>query len=273
MDPQTAPELTPFELTTPSQTLRGWTAGAVTDSPRTPVLFVHPINLQGLAWAQVATALTGERFCLLPDMRGHGRSTAKGPFGVDAWVEDLLAVLDHFGVTRCHVVGGSLGGTLAVALADRAPERVVSIAAFGSALALAGHDLEAVLDALRDNGVRRTFEHGIPEVTVAPGTPQQIVSMIVDMTNPNDVPTVSAIWRATIDTDITNLAESIAVPALVVTGECDRTCPPDQGKAMAERLGTSFALMPGIGHLPMLEAPQPTAALVRDFLDAQEAPR
>ena len=268
MKTQTGQAVSPFELTTPAQTLRGWTAGNP-DSRRNPVLFVHPINLQGLAWAQVATALSPERFCLLPDLRGHGQSTPKGPFGVDAWIEDLLAVLDHFDVTRCHVVGGSLGGTLGVALADRAPERVISVAAFGSTLALDGDNLEAVLDVLRDNGVRRTFEHGIPEMSVAPGTPQQIISAIIDMCNPNDVPTVSAIWRATIDTDITSIADGITVPALVVTGTCDRTCPPDQGMEMADRLRTPFVSMPAIGHLPMLEAPEATTRLVRNFLDGQ----
>ncbi|MGA5546215.1 alpha/beta fold hydrolase [Mycobacterium sp. NPDC051198] len=268
MHSQDVSALTPLEVLTPAQTLRGWAIGEAADSDHLPVLFVHPINLQGLAWAQVATVC--RRFCLLPDMRGHGLSTANGPFGVDAWVEDLLAVLDRFDVARCHVVGGSLGGTLAVALADRAPERVASIAAFGSTLAPAGDDLEAVLDALRDNGVRKTFEHGIPEMSVAPGTPADVVSAIVDMTNPNDVPTVSAVWRATIDTDITGLAAGVTVPALVVTGEFDRTCPPDQGRAMAAQLNAPFVPMPGIGHLPMMEAPGATAALVRDFLSRVE---
>jgi pimeloyl-ACP methyl ester carboxylesterase len=166
-------------------------------------LFIHPINLQGLAWESVAAALGADRRCLLPDLLGHGRSTARSPFGVDAWVDDLVAVLDHFDVPRCHAVGGSLGGALAVALAARAPERVVSIGAFGSTLTVAGEGLATVLSVLR---------------------------------------------------------------------EFDRTCPPEQGKAMADRLGARFVSMPGVGHLPMLEAPEPSTSLLRDFLDAQETP-
>jgi pimeloyl-ACP methyl ester carboxylesterase len=272
VDSQSTPGLTPFEQPTATQILRGWATPPPHDSRRTPVLFIHPINLQGLAWGSVAAALSADRRCLLPDLRGHGRSTARSPFGVDAWVDDLVAVLDHFDVARCHAVGGSLGGALAVALAACAPERVVSIGAFGSTLNVAGEGLATVLSVLREKGVRATFEQTIPEVSVAPKTPEQTVATIIGLTNPNDVPVVSEIWQTVLGTDIADRADSVEIPVLVVTGEFDRTCPPEQGKAMADRLGARFVSMPGVGHLPMLEAPGPTAALLRDFLDAQEAP-
>ncbi len=50
----------------------------------TAILFIHPINLQGACWLAVAKALEPERFSVMPDLRGHGRSFASGPFSLDA---------------------------------------------------------------------------------------------------------------------------------------------------------------------------------------------
>lgn len=265
-------DLVAFEFDTPLQTLRGWTAGPRSAKARRhPILFVHPINLQGSSWGRVASALCADRFCLLPDLRGHGRSTSHPPFGVDAWVEDLLAVLDHFEVPRCHLVGGSLGGTLAVSLAERAPERVLSIVGFGTTLAIEGEDLESVLDVLAEKGVRRMFEEVIPAISVAPNTPQPLIDEIVAATNPNDVPTVAAVWRATIETDVRHLAGRVRAPAMIVSGEHDLTCPPEQGRAMAQALSAPFVRMPAVGHLPMYEAPDQTADMIRMHVEGQEA--
>lgn len=261
--------LQPFTLPGPAGSLSGWTSGTSEDAD-TPILFIHPINLRGRCWEQVVAEL-GRRFCLLPDLRGHGCSAPAGPYGVEEWANDCVTVLDHFEVRRAHVVGGSLGGPLAVYLAAQIPERVASIIAFGSALAIRGDDVSAVLDVLREKGVRGMFREVIPRISVAPGTAPEVTERILDMTNPNDVDTVAAIWGATITSDVTALAGSVRCPALVATGEFDVTCTPEQGKEMAQRLGTDLVVMPGVGHLPMFEAPGDTARLVSDHVSRAEA--
>ena len=42
----------------------------------------------------------------------------------------------------------------------------------------------------------------------------------------------------------------------MITGELDATCPPEQAEEMASRLGGALVRLAGLGHLPMLEAPQ-----------------
>ena len=242
-----------------------------TSSECAPVLFLHPINLAGAAWAGVAEALDPPRRAFLPDLRGHGRSTANGPFGVDAWAQDALAALDHAGVSRAHVVGGSLGGPVATRLAARCPERVLSIAAFGSALRVEGADLDALETMLLDRGPAATFRVILPELSVAPGTPTEVVERILAITNPNDAPTVAAVLRAALATDVRDDAARVRCPALVVSGSLDRTCPPEQGREMAARIGCEFVSLPGIGHLPMFECPERTAEIVSAHLARAEA--
>jgi pimeloyl-ACP methyl ester carboxylesterase len=179
--------------------------------------------------------------------------------------------MDAAGVERAHVVGASLGGPIAVQLAADVPGRVASVMAIGSALAIRGAEVSEVLAVLREKGVKGMFREVIPQISVAPGTSQEVIERILDLANPNDAETVAAIWGATISDDVTDLAPLVRCPATVVTGEHDLTCTPDQGRVMAEALSTSLVLMPGIGHLPMVEDPAATARVVADHLERAEA--
>jgi 3-oxoadipate enol-lactonase len=233
----------------------------------TAILFIHPINLQGACWLAVAKALEPERFSVMPDLRGHGRSFASGPFSLDAWTDDCVAGIDRFELDEVHVVGGSLGGPLAVQLAVRHPERVRSITAIGSALKISGDNPESVLGVLREKGVKEMFREVLPQISVAPGTPQPIIDEILELTNPNDAETVAEIWGATIAADVEPIAAAVQCPALVINGEFDATCTPEQGEQMAAALGTHLTMLPGSGHLPMFENPKALAALVSRHLE------
>ena len=97
----------PYVIETPAGGLAGWSLGMPGRGP-TAILFIHPINLQGACWLAVAKALEPERFSVMPDLRGHGRSFASGPFSLDAWTDDCVASMDRFELNEVHVVGGSL---------------------------------------------------------------------------------------------------------------------------------------------------------------------
>jgi pimeloyl-ACP methyl ester carboxylesterase len=258
-----------FEFRGPAGTIGGWTFGSP-DSGEIPALFIHPINLQGACWAEVVERLDPPRYSLLPDLRGHGGSDANGPYGLEHWAADCLEVLDRFGVERAHVAGGSLGGPLGVFLAVEHRHRIATVTAIGSALRIEGDEPEAVLKVLREKGVKGMFREVIPQISVAPGTPHEIVERILELANPNDADTVAQIWAATISADVGPIASRVRCPVLVASGEHDRTCTPEQGAAMAERLSTSLVVMPGIGHLPMLEDAAATADLVSTFLAQHE---
>lgn len=96
---------------------RWWGRGA-------PVLAVHGITATHLAWIEVAQALPAITL-LAPDLRGRGRSSAlPGPYGFEAHVADLVALMDAADCERVVVVGHSMGGFVAAALAAAHPERV-----------------------------------------------------------------------------------------------------------------------------------------------------
>lgn len=254
----------PLALDGPAGRLGGWALEGRDDL--TPVLFCHPINTEGRVWAAVAEGLDGHP-ALLPDLRGHGAADPGGPYSVDAWVDDLVAVLDHAGVEQVHAVGGSIGGAMVAELAARKPDRVRSIASFGGTLHVR-EDAPQFRELLDEHGVEGTFRLLIPEVSVAPGSPAEIVEAAVALANHNEAPVVAAILEAALQTDVRHRAPLVRCPALVVTGAEDRTCPPEHGREMAALLGVEPVVLDGIGHLPMLEDPAATTALLAAHIEA-----
>ncbi|HEY0615191.1 MAG TPA: alpha/beta hydrolase, partial [Candidatus Elarobacter sp.] len=93
------------------------------------VVFIHGSGPGVTAWANWRNALPvfAEKFHVLaPDVLGFGFSARPEgqTYGKDVWVDHLIAFLHEKGVTRCHMVGNSLGGALSLALAAREPQVV-----------------------------------------------------------------------------------------------------------------------------------------------------
>jgi pimeloyl-ACP methyl ester carboxylesterase len=89
------------------------------------VLAVHGITSNSHAWVAVARALEGRASLAAADLRGRGRSAElPGPYGVAAYVRDLLAALDRLGLEKTVAIGHSLGAYIVARLAADHPERV-----------------------------------------------------------------------------------------------------------------------------------------------------
>jgi pimeloyl-ACP methyl ester carboxylesterase len=116
-----------------------------------PVIAIHGITSTSRTWLPIARAL-GDRASLIAlDLRGRGRSNALGPpFGIDAHVRDVIAVLDHFALAQAVIAGHSLGAYIAARLASLHPERVDSLVLVDGGLTIpesADVDPEAFMEA------------------------------------------------------------------------------------------------------------------------------
>jgi len=98
-----------------------------------PILCLHghPGSANSMS---VFTHHLSQRFrTLAPDLRGYGNSKAPQNFVMGDHLTDLEALLDRFDISRCLVLGWSLGGILATELALRLPERVSGLILVGTA--------------------------------------------------------------------------------------------------------------------------------------------
>ncbi len=91
------------------------------------VVFIHGFTLNARMWDPQWRALGKHYRTVRYDVRGFGRSSrADGPHDPAA---DLLALLDHLGIQRAHLVGLSMGANIALNFAVRHPQRVLKVVA------------------------------------------------------------------------------------------------------------------------------------------------
>ena len=246
------------------------------DGQFAPIVLAHPVNTQAAVWAQMAPLLVGgggASEVIAVDYRGHGRSSQFGPYGSRDYARDIDDVLTHLGTTSVHFMGGSIGGAVGVefiALGGHESLSLTLIAA-GLRLRMPPDVLKDAIEGVRELGPEEWFrEHGsgILGARSQPGVAEEIVRLAGG--RPAEV--VVEIIRTTFDSDdATDTAQSLAgslPPTLIIAGEQDPTCPPAMAESIAGLFSTTPVILPGIGHLPSLEAPTEVADLVLPFITA-----
>ena len=98
------------------------------NSARETILFHHGIGGSSGMWAGWLPKLIDRYRIVRWDMRGSGRSACEGfPWSLDVLVSDVFAIADAVGLERFHLVGESIGGTIALAATAHVPGRIVSL--------------------------------------------------------------------------------------------------------------------------------------------------
>ena len=94
-------------------------------SGKTPLVVLHGAFMSADAMKPLIDPLAATRPVIAVDARGHGRSGGvDGPLSYDRMADDAAAVLDSLGIAKADVLGYSMGGSTAVALAVKHPEKI-----------------------------------------------------------------------------------------------------------------------------------------------------
>ena len=127
-------------------------------APREAILFHHGIGASAGIWAGWFPALADAHRLVSFDMRGYGRShipAADFAWSLEQMVDDLFAVADAAGLQRFHLVGESIGGTVALAAALARPQRIATLTVSnGAHLGASIQRAEAWQRQLDDGGVK-----------------------------------------------------------------------------------------------------------------------
>lgn len=97
------------------------------DPASPPAVLLHAMGERGSDWAGVREALTGRFRVITPDLRGHGGSDWPGSYSFRLMRDDVTGLLDHLGFEAVTLVGHSLGGIVAFAVAMSQPERITRL--------------------------------------------------------------------------------------------------------------------------------------------------
>jgi pimeloyl-ACP methyl ester carboxylesterase len=126
--------------------------------PREAILFHHGIGASSGIWTGWFPALADAHRLVSFDMRGYGRShvpAADFAWSLDLLVDDLFAVADAAGLRHFHLVGESIGGTVALAAALAQPRRIATLSiSNGAHLGASIQRVEVWRRQLDDGGVK-----------------------------------------------------------------------------------------------------------------------
>ena len=89
-----------------------------------PVVLLHAFPLNKSMWEPQIAALFGECRCIVPDLRGFGDSPRSGRFSMDAYADDVIALLDALLIDQAVIGGLSMGGYVALNVWRRYRSRV-----------------------------------------------------------------------------------------------------------------------------------------------------
>jgi pimeloyl-ACP methyl ester carboxylesterase len=253
----------------------------VHDGPRQapPLLLIHGSGASGASWGPVAGALAGHHHVIRVDLPGCGQSPPASSYDVPEQAGRVAMLLDDLGLRHVTVAGHSSGGYVATALAEQRPDLVGSLALIstGPSLdallpqpfilrALLAPPLGPLLWPMRSDAMIRK---GISATTARPvDIPADAVADLKNITYRR--------FRKILRRNTAYVAEQgapgrlagLGVPVLVIFGAADPRYEPSSAHQYDAVPHARVEMLPGVGHLPMLEAPEATSELLLGFTAA-----
>ena len=98
-----------------------------------PLILLHGFNSSGTAWKDVIPAFASSYKLIVPDLRGHGRSTnPSNRFTHRQSALDIYALLDQLGIRTVKAMGISTGGMTLLHMATQQPARIEAMVLIGA---------------------------------------------------------------------------------------------------------------------------------------------
>jgi pimeloyl-ACP methyl ester carboxylesterase len=232
--------------------VRYWTAGE--GSPA--IVLVHCWTCDHRAWDAQVRHLADRHRVVTLDLAGHGASgRGRVEWTVEAFGEDVRAVVEALELRRAVLVGHSMGGPVALEAARRLPGRVVGLIPVDTLLdverRVTGAELDAALAALRADypgAVSTLMRDRLFLPTADPALVERVVGRAAAAPPEIAVPALEHTWRY----DAAAALRRITVPICAINADRFAT-----NLEANRRYAPQFQalIMPGVGHYPMLEAP------------------
>jgi len=241
------------------------------------LVFVHGAADDGRAWRPQLTELA-DRFTVVAwDEPGAGRSSdPPQDFGLGDYADCLAGLIESLGLGPAHVAGLSWGGTVALELYRRQPERVATLILAGTYAGWKGSlseeevrervaGMEAMLAAPPEQ-----FDPTLPGL-FAGDPPARFAPLLAEIAAGVRAASLERELRLMAETDQRTLLPQIRVPTLLLWGESDVRSPLTVAGQFEEAIpDAELVVIPGAGHFSNLEEPERFNAAIRKFLQRFE---
>ena len=234
-------------------------------------VFVNSLGTDLRIWDEMAARYADGFRIVRYDLRGHGLSDAPpAPYSIADHVGDLAALLDAHEIHGAIVVGLSVGGMIAQALAAQRPDLVRMLVLCDTAHKIGTPEMwNARIEAVRAGGL----------ASIADAVLERWFSTEFRRSRPADLAGYRSMLTRTPaegyigtcmslrDADLTATASRLTQPTLCLVGEEDGATPPALVRSLSELIpGAAFKTIPNAGHLPCIEQPKLLAGWIESFV-------
>ncbi|CAN5593318.1 alpha/beta fold hydrolase [soil metagenome] len=241
-----------------------------------PCVLLHGFPHNRSLWAPQTSALLEHGRCIAPDLRGFGESGREGPYSMEQYAEDVIALLDNLGIEKAVVGGLSMGGYIAFALWRAKPELIRALVLADTRPGADAPDAKRkrleLIALAKDEGAGAVANAQITGMVGASTRAQNpaLVEGLHQMLASAPVEGIVGALQAMMDRpDSTELLPTIDVPTLIIVGEEDALTPVKESRAMhAAIAGSRLEVIPGAGHVSNLEKPAAFNHVLGEFLNA-----
>lgn len=232
-------------------------------------LFIHGFPLDSTMWLEQVQILSDSRRCIAPDLRGFGRSSpsTRSVLSMEDHADDLVAFLDTLDIEKADLIGLSMGGYVALAFADRHPERLRTLALVDTKSTEDSADAKSERDAAAERVAaegRSGLASDMIGVLVAESasiwTRARLRTMI-ESTPAESI--VAALKGMKQRPDRTTVLSNLSIPVTVIVGEHDVLSPIAEADRMAVAAGGRLTVVPDAGHMSPIEDPSAVAVALR----------
>jgi 2-succinyl-6-hydroxy-2,4-cyclohexadiene-1-carboxylate synthase len=264
-------------------TLAGANYNVSTVGAGAPLMLLHGFTGSAQSWDDHRAALSPRFRMIMPDLLGHGRSDAPSDpqrYPIERCVADLIAILDALEVERTHLLGYSMGGRVALAMAIEYPRRIASLIMESASPGLAEASARQARVA-SDNALAGLIEREGMEAFVARWERMPLFASQERMperarmrlraqrlaNNPTGLANSLRGLGTGVQEPLWKRLGELEVPSLIMAGELDAKFV-DIARAMAAAIrGRRLAIVAGAGHTIHLEQPDAFRQLVIEFMD------
>lgn len=246
-----------------------------------PLVLLHGFGADKENFTRIAKFLTPRYHVIIPDLPGFGESSkpADADYTVAAQVERVHALVQALGLKSVHLGGSSMGGNIAASYAAKYPTETGSIWLLAPAgLATAPpSDLELLI---RKGGSNPLIATNADEFVAVfhfvmadpPFVPRRILEVMGSNAVAHHELNSKIFQQIHGEPPLESRVQGLPVPTHIVWGDKDRALNVGGAKILAGLIPKSSVLiLPGVGHLPMLERPREVGQDYIAFRDSLKA--
>lgn len=244
------------------------------DAGALPLVLLHAFPFDSRMWSAVAALLPGPAAVHLVDLPGTPMHAVGLPEpSLDTAADEIVRLLADVGIGQAVVAGLSMGGYVALALAERHPEVVAGLGLVDTKSVADTREAAArrlaTADALESSG---TLDAVLPTVdgllgvttrTAHPDTREKVHAWAAEQ-----LPAGLAWCQRAMAArpDRTEVLRRFSGPVTVVVGDEDEVTPVEQARTMADAAGATLVVVPRVGHLSAVEDPPPVATALGELV-------